>query len=465
MRFGLGLGFQKGGGFSTYTPPAGFLSAWDYRSQFSILRKGRTYRSTINTSTYLSPAGANARYVSNINGSNSDNGTTEALAYLTPYYALQNAPTGTPCIVYLDANGGTGWYNYTDMGWLTTQAALVTDIIFKPYNGNKIIFTTDQQVTWSKTAGRTNVYQKTANLLARCADNNNLDAYGMPTPLTWVSSIATCDSTPNSFFYDSGGILYVHTFDSRAVTGNHPRDSGIFAGQVQSTRRNCDFSGAFDFNSQNCHFWGGNYALAVQTTDASTKNSVHVGGSSGYAGSATAGSGTLTQADREAVRIRDRAFCAFIDFKGAYSGLDAMAYLQPTGSTQMKFLEERFVGYNCQNTEAANNDIVNGSSAHGGVDGVRLNTIAFNNSGGQITDTGSGTTTLNLGITTGNSTAATQGAGGYDTGFRFTSSCTGYIKDATINDTYNSVVISSSTVYNEGGIVDNSSNSVSGSFA
>lgn len=73
--------------------------------------------------------------------------------------------------------------------------------------------------TWAKTGGQTNVYQTASTAYPVqdwSFDSGVLDSFGLHTRLTLVASVAAVDSTPGSY-YESGGIIYVHTADSRVA--------------------------------------------------------------------------------------------------------------------------------------------------------------------------------------------------------------------------------------------------------
>ena len=82
----------------------------------------------------------------------------------------------------------------------------LSGITISPDTGASPVFSTsDKYITWSKTTGRTNVYEISYTLTAVVGCWNGSDL------LTKVNSLGSCDSTINSYyFYDAGDKLYVN---------------------------------------------------------------------------------------------------------------------------------------------------------------------------------------------------------------------------------------------------------------
>ncbi|MGX7596283.1 hypothetical protein ACWNS2_13710 [Planococcus plakortidis] len=81
-------------------------------------------------------------------------------------------------------------------------------------NRGKVTVSNSEDLTWTKTAGQTNVYQATRSSAGTVHDRAQVDENGDILSLTAVGSIGAVDSTPNSYFI-SGSTVYVHTFNSR----------------------------------------------------------------------------------------------------------------------------------------------------------------------------------------------------------------------------------------------------------
>lgn len=102
--------------------------------------------------------------------------------------------------------------------------------------------------TWSKTAGRTNVWQSATSRTAQAVvDLADLDAFGIERRLTNAADVAAVDATAGSMFI-SGGVLYVHTHDGREP------DSDIIG--LSPSIKAWDQTLAHNFYLENIDFWG-----------------------------------------------------------------------------------------------------------------------------------------------------------------------------------------------------------------
>lgn len=77
--------------------------------------------------------------------------------------------------------------------------------------------------SFSKTAGQTNVYEITVEIDSPVGYSNWINIWEDDVNMLYVTSVANCDATPNSFYKtaESGTVtLYVHASDSSDVTAN-----------------------------------------------------------------------------------------------------------------------------------------------------------------------------------------------------------------------------------------------------
>lgn len=129
-----------------------------------------------------------------------------------------------------NANGGivrgylAGGNHYTTSGLSLSGSGLV----FEPWVGQGtgaarvIKRSTGADPVWTVDGGNPNTYT-TPHAIANTDvyDYSVLDSNGMPSRLTAATSIANCESTPGSFFYDSAGSkMYVRAADSRNLVGD-----------------------------------------------------------------------------------------------------------------------------------------------------------------------------------------------------------------------------------------------------
>lgn len=104
---------------------------------------------------------------------------------------------------YYDRANGFAGYNLTrSMSIKAKNKGMVTTSI------------SDNNLVWTKTAGRTNVYQVSRTASALVYDRKKVDEYGDYSKLIKKTSVAEVDATQGSWYTD-GTIVYVNTFDSR----------------------------------------------------------------------------------------------------------------------------------------------------------------------------------------------------------------------------------------------------------
>lgn len=117
--------------------------------------------------------------------------------------------------------------------------------------------------------------------------------------------------------------------------------------------------------------------------------------------------------ERAAVRIAG-GNALMVDCKTLYSQDDGFGYVAYNSNDE--YVETNFVEINCigaNNGLLATTDNKNGSTAHSGIKGIRVNGLYYNNNGGNVADVQEGTQTVNLGCEAYDSVAseANQGFG------------------------------------------------------
>ncbi|MGZ3814831.1 MAG: hypothetical protein ACXVA0_24065, partial [Mucilaginibacter sp.] len=87
--------------------------------------------------------------------------------------------------------------------------------------GKVIISNHDPALSWSATAGQTNVWQANRSVVSNAFDAATVDANGDYSKLTAQTSIANVNANPGSYYFDSGAnIVYVKTSDQRQPDSN-----------------------------------------------------------------------------------------------------------------------------------------------------------------------------------------------------------------------------------------------------
>lgn len=147
-------------------------------------------------------------YVDSIGGSDSNAGTTSA----DPFKTLTKAST-------VAANGVEFRLKCGSVFADALSASAFSNVSILPYGGgNRPILSGGSLLTFTKTAGRTYVYQSSVTLdtSSNPVQVADLSAAGAtPRMLRVVASAALCDSTPGSVYY-SAGVVYVHKSDNAA---------------------------------------------------------------------------------------------------------------------------------------------------------------------------------------------------------------------------------------------------------
>ena len=132
-------------------------------------------------------------YVSSVLGSDVTGTGSLALPYATLTKALTVAANGSRIGML------TGSY-------VAACSTALTSLTIKAPAGNTPVFYGAGSLTvWAKTGGRTNVYEAT------CATAAVVDFWYQEVRLTSVADVATCDTTPSSYYFDDpGNKVYVN---------------------------------------------------------------------------------------------------------------------------------------------------------------------------------------------------------------------------------------------------------------
>ena len=157
-------------------------------------------------------------------------------------------------------------------------------------------------VAWSKTGGRTNVYQATITYEEKATSTCSMGIWEDDARLTWQTSLANCDSNQGSFYHaldytGTSGTIYIHAtdssdpgssgmeyeytarlyqidgatndVDSTTIRGMHTRrnlgESGSIKLQKNATVTNCTCE---DGNKHNIFIGGGSVLTSVYSLNA-----------------------------------------------------------------------------------------------------------------------------------------------------------------------------------------------------
>lgn len=219
------------------------------------------------------------------------------------------------------------------------------------------------------------------------ADLLHDDEFGNPLITTQVNSIAECQSTPNSFYYDAAfpRRMYVNLID-----GSAPTSSDVVVLTAVVLARHSAPSQKVYF--ENIDTIGGSAGgITARNTDA---DAVLIAKNCGAFGSSKNGFDVL-----------DVGICLTIDCVAAYNTNDGFNYTAFNGISP-HFIEVNGVGY--RNKEVGTG---NGSTSHDDCVGFRINGNYFENNGPGMVDVGNAVThSVNISSTS-NATYGVQSSG------------------------------------------------------
>ncbi|HBN4943300.1 TPA: hypothetical protein L2Y74_001076 [Escherichia coli] len=304
-------------------------------------------------------------YVDKLNGSDTTgDGTIEK-----PFMRINKAITQTPLANTIMIKGNQ---TYTrDYTWSTSIVDRTIDII--GYDGTPILSGELENPTFVKTTGYNNVYQITQNLVFNIADYNIIDQYGHPYILNQTTSIALVDSTAGTFF-KSGNITYFHLSSSTAPNNNVKVIMELTNGRVQDNTK---------LYMENIHFTNSFRGFHAETQSANKQCYV-------YCKNVTFGlSASLNSFNGRGSN------CILQDCIAEYGMQDAFNYHADFYSLGIIpwFIELNCIGRYSGFDNLPNN---NGSTAHDGVVGLRINGTYYATYGRVVHDVHDKTCTVNI---------------------------------------------------------------------
>lgn len=314
--------------------------------------------------------GGKTIYVHSVNGLSTNDGLTVDTPRNSVQSALSIANDGDTIIILDKKDSVLGRTNgWISDGYITKNVNIIAT--------NEIIVFFGDVLTYTKTAGFTNVYESARSNVERVADFN-----GEPNDYIKVNSIAECDSSPGSW-YTNGTTLYVHRFGGK-IPNN--KILGLLNGGAAlrpvSTRN-------VKFYVENITFVGGASVLRFIGTDTYTDGEVYAKNCKFLF--------PITTNDSVLVQNAKSAF--FQNCIAAYSRKDGFNYAATGAGKKPDFIEVNCQAYaNGDNViNSSTPDTYNGSTAHVGCRGIRVNGAYYENVGGNVTDVHEGTKSVNLG--------------------------------------------------------------------
>lgn len=311
--------------------------------------------------------GLKTYYVS-LSGSNTNDGLSET----TPFRRVSDALQKTDCGEIIVSGGvyprGQAWAGFSPVRNMS--------IIAK--QGEEVIFSASDLLTWTLSSGYTKVYQASRTTVNDVFDARFKNRHGDYAELKKVNSVTEVQSTQGSWYTD-GSIVYVHTFDGR------PADNYI---RAYLNTNNAIITNGNHFYIEGITFEGGNSNIRIDGSDPTMKvvmknckfkytkllNCVSAYGAEVYLQNCEASYGNQ---DGFNYHIKNNTPCKVIevDCKSHRNGRD--------GANQN-----------------------NGSTNHDGGKTIRVNGEYFENSGPNVIDVNEGSESWNVGVVAHHSTAS-----------------------------------------------------------
>jgi len=351
----------------------GVTISYHQPSEFNLkdhILKGKIYtdgkskfRTDLDVSTLKNPTGQ-TYYVSG-NGSNSNDGLSESNPLADIYAAMKKTDVNT---IMIDGN----YTYYRSSGYAMGEVSNNINII--GYNGKPRIIAADS-LNFSKTSGYTNVYQASRSAVSRIINVNETDDNGDYIELKKVNSISEVEQSPNSWF-TSSGIVYVNYSDEQI-------DNHIACLMNINLLR---ISGDYNVYLENLEFVGGSRNIRYETSTGSlVMNDVKLSYSS--------------QSNGNGLEMVGGTYVISYKCESSKQMMDGFNYHKGANGELPYFIEIDCIGRDNgfeQGTGGSKSN--NGSTAHDGIKGIRLNGLYARNDGGNVADVNVGTQTWNLGV-------------------------------------------------------------------
>ncbi|WP_282022586.1 DUF1565 domain-containing protein [Priestia flexa] len=320
----------------------------------------------------------NTYWVDPINGSNANTGTSSS-----PFLTIEKAYT-------VAAAGDTimlkdGIY-FRDRSWLGTTAIKKSINIIAQNKGGVTIPFCDRH-TYTLNSG--NVYQ-VARSNVRDVVDFTFHEWGYR--YTKVNSIAECQALSGSWYTD-GTTLYVHS-----LTGGIPDSTKVYPILTGVHFKAVNDTADVIVYMEGIKIIGGDYGIWFDRLNTSNQMSLY-----GKAIEVIYTTGNDGNADSFNIDGVDYAF--FQDSVAVFSNKDGFNYTSYASDglfkNAPKFIEVNCIGANngLKNSIVGSEHTNNGSTAHGGAKGIRLNCTYFGNMGGNLVDVQNGTQSLNFSLT------------------------------------------------------------------
>lgn len=316
-------------------------------------------------------------YVDKINGLDSNNGLSSETAFKTLKKALTAYTTVKSGTVEIIVIGETTFYSDELYGELLAKVPL----IIKPLNeSNRIVLNGGiQGISWDKLDDGSNIYKCSTSVQVNGVINTtNKDDYGLYTGLTQAFSLSDCKDKENSFYIDSSDYLtaYINIGNEQPNENILPVQKGyLFRFNHTTSTNEC---GVY---LKNIDTIGVSVYAAARSSTSSNNNDIEFIAENcifqhGF-------SGNLLQ-------ISNYDIVYMVNCIGGYAYQDIFNY---AGNYLPKSRKDNsaICEINCKLKEGGfynknNSGNNNLSTAHDGINTIRLNTIGYNSEGPLVAD-------------------------------------------------------------------------------
>lgn len=302
-------------------------------------------------------------YYVSYNGSDNNDGLTKETPFNNLSTAISKNDIGTLMI-----EGGN--YYRSNAGILFGN--MNKDINIIGYNGKPKIFGADY-LKFTDLSGYTNVKQAKRSAVSRVIDNSVIDEYGDYYELQKVDSIEEVENTKYSWYSDASNV-YI----------NGDSETTVCLINIDMV----NIKGDYNIYLENIELIGGRRTLRL---DSSTGTLVLNNCKLSYS----------IQSNGNGIEMVGGRYAISKNTEISKQMMDGFNYHKGTNGELPYFIEIDCVGRDngiMKGKGGSRSD--NGSTAHDGIKGIRINGLYARNDGGNIADVNTGTETLNLGCVT-----------------------------------------------------------------
>lgn len=356
--------------FQRYALP----STFSFNSPLVIFSDGYKFYTNYKKERFKNQS-TNTYFVSS-KGNDTNNGLSENAPFKQLSKALSTA-TNNDTIVLLEGD----YYRDSINGVVFNKNI---NIVTK---GKVRVFIANNDHSYTKTAGYTNVYQAVRSNIFKVIDAE-IDENGLE--LAKVNSITEVDALPGSYYVDVSNNFYVHTYSSDA-----PNHTNIVALLVANSWIVTNINQNIQFYMENLKIFGGQSGTFTINPESNNTALVCLDGVELYHGAGLGDNGNLLNGYTGTIILNK---CI-----GMYGEKDGFNYKKTSLSANSSYPAPKFIEIDCI---SANNGLKNripnqdashnGSTAHNNCLGIRMNGAYYNNMGGNVADVGTGCKTLNF---------------------------------------------------------------------